>query len=314
MKSKNFLLNVLLFISVLNFSEEQARKLYCVVPTTANINGSCYKLDFCVQNVKQYFTSNTEIKLMAGEHHLISLLSVNNVTNLSIIGETNATIWCHTAYILIANSASVEIRNIKFINCGKGFGSVTNKASLTLHNVTSFRITNTAFQNSFGYAITGTNIQGNSSFENINIFQDITLSRHNNMYRIIQLIFQEVTNNQEAHILINECRFYNITLQEFCTDDDCNLAAIEFSFSQQSYLAKIQMENMIVANVTSNGGPLVDVSYSSMNRNDSQVTFFNNIFTNNKNKNHSTIHINILSSKQTNSKYLSQQRDTEKVP
>ena len=309
MKFMDFLLLSVLFIGVLSFPQEQAEKLYCVMPTIANSDGSCSKLAFYMQNVGLHFTSNTEMNFMTGEHHLNSLLSVSNVTKLSLTGELNVTIRCHNTYILIANSASVEIKNIRFINCGRG-----NKASLILHNVMSFRIINTIFQNCFGYALIGTNIQGNSYFENIKIFQDTTLSQ--DMNGIIKLLFQETTNKcfQEANILIRRCRFINIILQETSSMDDFNLPAIKFSFCQQNYPAKIQIEDTTLANITSNGGPLVDVSYSNVNRNDSQVIFLNSNFINNNNKHHSTIEINILLNKQRNTKYLSQLKSTEKLP
>ena len=248
---------------------------------------------------------------MTGEHHLDSWLSVNHVTNLSITGELNTIIWCHNAYIFIANSASVEIKNITFINCG----SVTRRASLIVHNVISFRIINIVFQNCFGYTIIGTNIQGNSNFENIEILQGTTTSSRYK-HGILQLLFKETTNQcfQEANILISRCRFYNITLQEV-NMDDFNTAAIKLAFCQRNYPAKVQIEDTTIENVKSNSGPLVDVSYSNVNRNDSQVILLNSNFNNNNNKNHSTIEINILIDKPSSSiKDLSLLKSTEKPP
>jgi len=110
---------------------------------------------------------------------------VSNVTNFSITGEHNVTIRCQSAYILIADSTLVEIKKIRFINCGLHFSNIN--AALILHNVI---ISNTTFQNCFGYAIIGSNIQENSLFKNVKILQDnVILSGH--MNEILQLLFQD---------------------------------------------------------------------------------------------------------------------------
>ena len=316
MKSMEFLLNALLFIAALNFPGDQARKSHCVVPAATTSNHwtrSCSSLSIYMQNVKQFVTSNMEINFMSGIHHLSSSLSVNNVTNVSIQGETNTTIWCNDTYLLITNSALITIRNIRFLNCGISFGKIQNKASINLHNVVTFGMANTTFQSSIGYAIIGINIQGNSYFEDIKIFQDHGMNRYTR--GILQLLFQESTNNlfQAAKILISECRFYNIVLREDYRDD-YNSAAIKFSFSQQKYPVQIQVENTTIINITSYAGPLVNVLYTSTNRNDSQVIFLNTYFTNNTNKNHSSIDISMLLNKQINRKYLSLQVGMEKLP
>ena len=84
-----------------------------------------------------------------------------------------------------------------------------------------------------------------------------------------------------------------------------------FSFSQQSNSATIQIVNTTVENVISNGGPLIDVSYSRSNKNGSKVLFLNSNFTNNRNKNHSTIQINMFSSSQINTDYSSLKQSTK---
>ena len=311
-----FLLNALLFIAVLSFPEKQAKKSYCVVPTvttSSNWTRSCSNLSFFLQNVKQFVTNETEINFMPGDHHLSSLLPVNSVTNFSMIGEANTTIWCHDTYLVITNSTSVEIRNMRFINCGIGFDRVHSKASINLRNLISFGMANTTFQNSIGYAIIGINIQGNSHFKNIKIFQDNTINGYT--HGIAHLLFQELPKNlfQVAKILISECRFYNMVLQEDYRDNH-NLAAIKFSFSQQKYPVQILIENTNITNITSYVGPLINVLYTSTNRNDSQVIFLNTYLTDNTNKNHSSIDISILSNKQIDSRYLSPQADMEKLP
>ena len=295
----NFLLSVhaLLFIVALNSVEAHTRKYYCVIPTTTSHNESCSTLAVYLLYPRQYFTSNTEVHFTTGDYHLHIILTVTNVTNLSITGDVNVTIWCHNAYILIANSTMVQISNIKLINCGfKHIGS------MIIHNVVTFIMVNVIFQNSFGYAIIGNNIEGNSTFDNIIIFQDSLLSRH--MFGLIQMSFQE-TANDYSNILISGCRFYNIERSVY------NSAAINISFSQQSNSAAIQIANTTVENIISNGGPLVCISYSSNNKKSSRVSFLNSNFTNNKNKNYSTIQINVFSSNQMNTYHSSLQQGTE---
>ena len=303
MKSMGSLLSVLLFTGALNFSEleGQARniKSYCVIPSMTNI-GPCSNLSFYMKNVSQYFTSNTQMHFKTGKYYLKSPLSVANVKNFSITGEYNVIIRCCDTYIHIANSVFVEIRNIRFINCGSKLSIRNNvHAALILHNIISVTILNAVLQNCLGYAVTGINVQGNSCFENVTIFQDYNASMKAHMNGIAQLLFQDIisTDSQQTQLLISGCRFYNMTLQKACTAD-CDLAAIKFSFSQQNYPAKIQITNTTIAHVTSNGGPLVGVSYSS--KSSSKVIFLNSKFINNNNKNHSTIEINTFSRKQIN--------------
>ena len=170
----------------------------------------------------------------------------------------------------------------------------------------SFRVVNTTFQNCFGYAIIGSNIQENSLFKNVKILQDnVTLSGHVN--GILQLSFQD-EYSQETHINISGCNFNNIILHA----NDYNVAAVHIDFSQQNYPAEIQIVDTSIVNITSNNGPLVGVTYSSRNNN-SNVMFINSDFVNNSNVNHSTIEINILSIKQIDikDKNISQNKNTK---
>ena len=182
MKSMELLFSVLPLIVALNPVEVQTRKYYCVRPTkyiTDSNNESCSTLAVYMLNSEQYFTSNTEVYFKTGDYHLYIALSVTNVTNLSITGDVNVTIWCHNAYILIANSTMVQINNIKFTDCGLSIGN-KSKGSMNVHNVVTYGMVNVTLQNSFGYAIIGNNIQGISIFKNVIIFQDSTLNKSMN--------------------------------------------------------------------------------------------------------------------------------------
>ena len=161
-KSMDFLLSVhaLLFIVALNSVEAHARKYYCVIPTTSSHNESWSTLPVYLLYPRQYFTSNTEVHFTTGDYHLHIILKVTNVTNLSITGDVNVTVWCHNAYILIANSTLMQIHNIKLINCG-----FKHMGSMIVHDVVTFIMVNVIFQNSFGYAIIGNGIERNSTFD-----------------------------------------------------------------------------------------------------------------------------------------------------
>ena len=308
MKFMGFLFILLPFIVVMNSVEVQTRKYYCVTPTKYSYNKSCSTLAAYMVKPRQYFTSDTEVYFTTGDYHLSIILPVTDVTNLFITGDVNVTIWCDDAYIRIANSTMIQISNIKLINCGLTVGN-KHVGSMVIDNVATFKMMNVMFQNSFAYAIEGNNIQGNSTFKNVMIFQDNIPSRP--MGGILKLLFQKTINEyfMESNILISGCKFYDIMLQNVCMSD-CNSAAIGFYFSQQSNPAEIQIANTTVENVISNYGSLVDVLYSSSNTNESKVIFSNSNFTNNKNKNHSTIQINISSSNQINTNYSSVRQST----
>ena len=311
MNSMDSLLRVLLFIVALKPAEAQTRNHYCVVPTiyvTSSNNESCSTLAVYMLNPGQYFTSDTEVHFTTGQYYLNKSLSVTNITTLFITGDVNVTIWCHDAYILIANSTMIQISNIKLINCGLTDGN-KHVGSMVIDNVVTFEMMNVMFQNSFEYAITGNNIHGNSVFQNVIIFQDGFPDRP--LDGLLKLSFQETNNGcfQESNILISGCRFYDIMLHNVCMSD-CSSAAIDFSFNQQSNPAKIQIANTTIENVISNCGPLFDVSYSSSNTNESKVIFSKSNFTNNRNKNHSTIQINIFSNNQINTNYSSVKQST----
>ena len=50
---------------------------------------ACFTLAECAQNVTMCFVSNTTLRLLQGTHTLEAIVTVRNVTNLALIGDSN---------------------------------------------------------------------------------------------------------------------------------------------------------------------------------------------------------------------------------
>lgn len=94
----------------------------------------CFNLSTYVRNADQYFTSNTEFLLLEGVHYLNALLTLNDVTNVTLSGvDTAATyiVMSAEAGISCANSVGMTLKLIE-IQYGQS-SAVVFSDSYTVH-------------------------------------------------------------------------------------------------------------------------------------------------------------------------------------
>ena len=176
-----FIVGLLLSISAVQTDLE--RHLY-VKPTPTS--SGCPQDEVCMtfsdylQSVSDYFTSNTTIHLLPGNHTIsepgYSLL-VSNTSNLSLSGHAgDTTLYCTERFSLaFVNAANVSISGISIINCGRTIGNllkdinfigfkmpVNTKAALALINIHSVMLQNVRIAASYGYGLLAVSVFGDS--------------------------------------------------------------------------------------------------------------------------------------------------------
>ena len=143
-----------------------------------------------LQNASDYFTSNTAIHFLPGNHtiksnepsHKYNCLLVSDVHNLSLSGYTGVTtLHCIERFgLAFVNATELRISDIKIINCGQTITCTASvlrnnyfveipestKAALTLVNLHSLVLQNVQIQASYGYGLIGVNVLGNSTITN----------------------------------------------------------------------------------------------------------------------------------------------------
>ena len=81
----------------------------------------CHNLQYYLHNRSKYFTSNTQLLLLPGVHHLYTDLIIQNVHDISIIGRdssTSSVIQCNSSVgIIMKNITNLLIENMVIRNC-----------------------------------------------------------------------------------------------------------------------------------------------------------------------------------------------------
>ena len=185
----HMLVIIIAFLLTISVGETKKRDLY-VKPTSTSTG--CPQDEVCItfsdylQNVSDYFTSNTAIHFLTGNHtiksnersHHLDHLLVSDVHNLSLSGYTGVTaLHCTQRFgLAFMNVKNLRISDIRIINCGQtiiarvatefdGFYPST-KAALTLVNIHSLVLHNVQIKASYGYGLIGVNVFGNSTITN----------------------------------------------------------------------------------------------------------------------------------------------------
>ena len=96
----------------------QVRNVHYISATCSNNDTDCNGLSFYMQNISKFLTPHTELHFNSGMYYLDEPLIFNNALDFSFTGENNVYIECHNASIVIRNSMSIGISNIKLVVCG----------------------------------------------------------------------------------------------------------------------------------------------------------------------------------------------------
>ena len=164
---------------IITLSYCSAKNVYCVTPTATSCsscphNTNCATLSEYAQEAKRYFTSDTTMMFLPGDHTLDTDITVANVARLTMRGESflgnRATVSCNGPFGLSFTSmAKFKIYSLVFTSCSRiyrGTYEVSNYA-LLLHS-THAELVNCSFHDNLSTALvvnnTNVTLAGNTEF------------------------------------------------------------------------------------------------------------------------------------------------------
>jgi len=142
------------------FSRCSAENVYCVRPTLApNTSCSscphsdipCATLSEYAQDAKQYFTSNTTMMFLPGNHTLDVNFTVANISRFTLCGQSSlslvTTVVCSGEVgFNIMSIFDFQIHSVSFTSCGRNFGSPeVSKYALLLEFIEFAELVNASF-------------------------------------------------------------------------------------------------------------------------------------------------------------------------
>ena len=146
-----------------------AENVYCVTPaqptTTSNScspcphNSKCATLSEYAQQAKLYFTSNTTMVFLPGDHTLDMNITVANISSLTMCGESSsgyvATVVCNGPVGLSFTSMDdFKIHSLTFTSCGRSFDSPNgSKYAILLESIEYAELVNCSFHDNLGTAL-----------------------------------------------------------------------------------------------------------------------------------------------------------------
>ena len=157
-----------------------AENVYCVTPTTTSCSfchydSRCATLSEYAQNAELFFTSNTTIVFLPGDHALNTNITVTNIARLAMYGESSsgniANIVCNgsVGFSFTSMKGDFRIYSLTFTSCGRKYGtpSASNYA-LLLQTTQYAELVNCSFHDNLGTALvlnnTNITLAGNSVF------------------------------------------------------------------------------------------------------------------------------------------------------
>ena len=285
------------------------------------VEGDCYvKPNNCVAStvypcygwpdVTQYFHNCVKacnvLLFSSGAYYLNRTLLVSNHNSISIIGsgpqDTKIICLDSPASLFVAvNISMIRIINISWINCGGIFKDVTMPRSYTtllLHNVMSVTISNVAFTNIQGYALFGINLFIKLSFINVSITDQQTYSNYTHICKGLMLLNAPTSGRanynqlQNCSVLITNCKFYSMHMHgngsKYTNTIYHDATAIALIIHQQTV---VNISNTVFENITSDGIPVVLISYT-LNK-PTFIVVTNSVFTNISCIENSVVDVNI---------------------
>ena len=132
-----FLSHLLLVSSLLH---TVSSTVYYVIPDDHyTSNNNTYTLQHYLSNTRKFFTSHTQLHFLPGQYYLDTDLIIQNVSNLSLIGNRtngviNTVINCTSpAGIVVYGSSNIVIANIEIKECGNEYKEYDSLASIYVH-------------------------------------------------------------------------------------------------------------------------------------------------------------------------------------
>ena len=150
----------------------------CPINITASSLHNCKNLSEYARDVDRYFTNDTVIEFLDGNHSLLSLLVVYGVHNLSLIGRPSGqstTIQCnihseHRGGFIFNDCSHIHLYNIVIVSCGARDPGY-HYSTLSFQRVTNISIKNVEVSKGKGFGLSvnkciGKIIVEKSSFHN----------------------------------------------------------------------------------------------------------------------------------------------------
>jgi len=274
-------------------------------------NAGCINWGDFKKNISNFSLTNTKIQLSSeAVYNLAKQLEIKNASNVSLVcngtSKEFATINCtQKSMLVITGSVSMTIKNIVFIKCGSKFDNKifgkkvfpkTTAAAMVFYNVSSVKVIECLFVNSYGHGIVGLNVVKNFNVKKVKFKQNASTTI-NGSARVFQggiLLYMDKSNRKlQLAILIKQCNF--IGIKSMWTNllnnsgikinhQDVNSAVLGVVSYQHNASIKIEILETMVNNITSRHGALINGYFSIINKCSIQVTkcsFNNNTVTNN---------------------------------
>ena len=210
---------VALFITAL--SNCSAENVYCVTPTATSCSSCPYHYSYCttlseyVQDAELYFTSNTTMVFLPGDHTLDMNITVANVTRLTVHGESSsgkiATIVCKERVGLsFTNMMELKIHSLTFTYCRRKYDIFpASNYALLLHSTQYSELVNCSFRDNLGTALvvnnTSVNLAGTSEFTHNHCDSDFCLGGSG-----ITALSSNLTFSGSTTFLENNATFYGL--------------------------------------------------------------------------------------------------------
>ena len=226
----------------------------------------CHNLQHYLLNTTKYFTSNTKLLFLPGLHHLRKNLVIQNVYNISLIGNAtngatpDTVIQCNSSVgIEMTNITNLRVTNITVRSC---LGNEYNNATVLIKQCTNVQLRHVVIEKSHNsYGIVGINILGNSKFSYIT----------NNA---ITIAYKDTTMDMDSYIssLIID-HYYGVNVGRSVQHK------IIFEFHQRSYRVKLQLRNSTFQWINTDYAVSLEINSESIGQNFLLVqccTFANN--------------------------------------
>ena len=170
------------------FSYCLANNVYCVTPSISSCSScppdsvKCTTLSEYAQEAVSYFTSNTTLEFLPGDHVLDKSITLTNIYKLTMHGKSSsgnvATIVCHGEVGLsFTNMVKFKVDSLDFTSCNRKYGIVTDSTyglaaastyALLLQSTQYAELFNCSFHDNLGTALvvcnTSVTLAGNSEF------------------------------------------------------------------------------------------------------------------------------------------------------
>ena len=140
-----------------------AENVNCVTPTATSCsscphNTHCATLSEYAQEAELYFTSNTTMVFLPGDHVLNMSITVANVTSLTIHGESSsdnvATVVCNgSAGFSFMNMVDFNIYFLAFTSYNMSWSYPASNSALLLQSTRNAKLVNCSFHDNIGTAL-----------------------------------------------------------------------------------------------------------------------------------------------------------------